>query len=235
MDSPLLLGALAVGAALVGVFAGWWLERSRLKRHRADAESVAARIREEAGAEAERLKREAELEGREEAYRAREEWEREEARRREDLERAERDRGASQCARPEVRPLDANERGWRKECCYFYAELQARDEATARLEQEARARRRSRHGTRSGKRLTNGGGGPRLRSEHDPRDQGEREADAEREARNIVALVIQRIAADHTAESTVSVVSLPSDEMQGDHRREGRTSARSQATGIDDH
>src|SRR5690606_30630538 len=89
MNSPLLLGVFAVGAALVGVLAGWWLERRRLQRLKADAESVAARIREEAVAEAERLKRAAELEGREEAYRAREEWEREEARRREDIERAE--------------------------------------------------------------------------------------------------------------------------------------------------
>src|SRR5690606_28787771 len=39
--------------------------------------------------------------------------------------------------------------------------------------------------------------------------------EAEREAREIVALAIQRIAADHTAESVVSVVSLPSDEMKG--------------------
>lgn len=38
---------------------------------------------------------------------------------------------------------------------------------------------------------------------------------AERKAKNIVALSIQKVAADHVAETTVSVVNLPSDEMKG--------------------
>ncbi len=38
---------------------------------------------------------------------------------------------------------------------------------------------------------------------------------AERNAKNIVALSIQKVAADHVAETTVSVVNLPSDEMKG--------------------
>ena len=38
---------------------------------------------------------------------------------------------------------------------------------------------------------------------------------AERNAKNIVASSIQKVAADHVAETTVSVVNLPSDEMKG--------------------
>lgn len=244
MDSPLLLGVIAVGAALVGVLAGWWLERRRLQRHKADAESVAARIREEAGAEAERLKRAAELKGKEEAYRAREDWEREEARRREDLERAEQrieERRSALDRKYDL--LDGKERqvADRESALETRAaELQARDQATARVEQEARARLEALAGLSSEealKRLMQGlEEEARARAANTIREIKENaKRDAEREARNIVSLAIQRIAADHTAESTVSVVSLPSDEMKGRIiGREGRNiRAFEQATGID--
>jgi ribonucrease Y len=242
--NTLLIGAVAIGFLLLGSILGRSIEHRRLRRAKADAESAAARIRQGGEEESARLRKAGELAGREEAYRAKEEWEREEARRREDIERAEarvderrtsldrkydildekerlveqRDheldvrRGELDTQTREAERVTAAARS-RLEALAGMSAEEARRQLTHEIEEEARARA--------------------ANSVREIKENARREAD--REAKNIIALAIQRIAADHTAESTVSVVSLPSDEMKGRIiGREGRNiRAFEQATGID--
>jgi len=248
MESPQAIALAAALFLLVGLVVGFVLG-SRRERARHDAEKVeardeASRILQRAREEAEAARKEGELQGREAAFRAREEWEREEARRREELERTERrlsERSESldrkfdllnnRDAAQEARSRDLREREERVEAEQAEAE-RLRASAAERLESLAgltrnEARDQLVEGLRDDARAE--------AAQHLREIREEAQRTANREAKQIISLAIQRMAADETAHATVSVVQLPSDDMKGRIiGREGRNiRSFEQATGID--
>jgi len=156
------------------------------------------------------------LAAKEELLRAREAWDEDVARRR--------------------REIDRREQGLEERV----AALEERERALAATELEARARLERIAGLTAQeakqellRRLEDEARGEAAALARDLKEQAKRNAD--KEAQKILALAIQRLAAEHTAESTVSAVALPSDEMKGRIiGREGRNiRAFEAATGVD--
>ena len=223
---PAVLFALLSGAAAAGVAS--YIVGRRVERRVAEAAARAT------AAEGERLLEEARqrvvLTAKEELLQAREAWEQEATRWRRELERREQQLDERAGALEERdRQLQGRDRGFTQ-----------REQALASREQEARARLEQIAGLSAQeakqellRRLEDEARSEAAALARDIKEQAKR--GAEREAKTIVALAIQRIAADHTAETTVSAVALPTDEMKGRIiGREGRNiRAFEAATGVD--
>ena len=205
--ASLLGGGAAAGAA-------FYIVGRRVQRGAAEAAARAA------AGESARLLEEARqrmvLAAKEELLRAREAWDEDVARRR--------------------REIDRREQGLEERV----AALEERERALAATELEARARLERIAGLTAQeakqellRRLEDEARGEAAALARDLKEQAKRNAD--KEAQKILALAIQRLAAEHTAESTVSAVALPSDEMKGRIiGREGRNiRAFEAATGVD--
>ena len=244
---PLVIGlAAAVGLLLgaVGYVARGMIEQSRHRKAEAAAEDEASRILARAKEEAGNLRTSKVLEGKEEIFRLRESWEQEDQRHREDAERAEqRLAERSEAQRRRFDTLNEKESVQEQRT----KELDQRDEVLsgqAREVEQSREQIRSKLETLAGTSAVEAKqqliddlkDGARAEAANDLREiKDEAQRSADREAKKILSLAIQRMAADQTAEMTVSVVQLPSDEMKGRIiGREGRNiRSFEQATGID--
>lgn len=224
-------------SVLVGGALGYLARKVLAEAKIGSAELAAKRVVEEAEKEAEAAKREILLEAKEEAHRLRNEIEQEERARRAELQRTE--RRLLQKEESLDRKLDSIERK-EESIARKERELDAAREELAELhaKQRAELQRVSGLSSEEAKALLLKDIENEIRHEAAVmirNIEAEAREEAERRAREVIAGAIQRCAADHVAETTVSVVSLPNDEMKGRIiGREGRNiRALETLTGID--
>ena len=249
MSQSLLLPALAgvaVGLVVALVFIALYTRSQRrsasnvLAAARADAD----RLRKESARQAEAAKSEALVAAKMETLKLREDLDREAQRRREEFERQElRAEERAKLQDRKVEELDSRERafGQREESLRNREQgLKAREGEADRIAQEQRAKLERIAGLSSEdarreilQRVEDEARTQAAALVRDIKDQARKGAD--KEARRIISIATQRLAAEHTAESTVAAVALPSDEMKGRIiGREGRNiRAFETATGVD--
>ncbi len=228
---------IALGALVVGAVAAVLIYIAVINGKNNKARETASKIIDEAIQESKSYKKEAVLEAKEEIHKLRVEFDRESKDRRQEIQRTEtrliqkeenldrKQESVEQQKRNlsnkenELKKLEANLMESSKRVT---AELEkvaelTRDEAKAQLVSsiEEEAKREAAVAVR----------------ELEARTREE----ADKKARDILSLAIQKCAIDHTSETTVSVVALPGDEMKGRIiGREGRNiRALESATGID--
>jgi ribonucrease Y len=250
MDVSTLVAALGVlilaGPAffIAGRRNGTAAELRRQATSKSTAEETAKRLVGEAEREAETLRKGAVVTGKEEVIRLREAFEGEARSRRDEIEREERrlgDRESTLDRKFEV--LDQRDKDLSRRASEFGRREKTvvqREEELEKLVAEERRRLEQLAGLSAQeakaeliRRLEEEAQADAANTIREIRETARR--NAEREAKKIVALAIQRIAADHTAEATVAAVSLPNDEMKGRIiGREGRNiRAFELATGVD--
>lgn len=234
-----LFVALAVG--FVGTFFGY---KSYLKKKIGNSKAEATRIIEEARVEAKTMRKEALLEAKDEQLRLRNEFERETKQRRSELQKQEnrlnqREDALDKKEQSLDSKLDAVERGKQalderernlkkletelgSQHEKMLAELERVANMTAAEAKEILIAEITEEAKHDAAILV-------KEIEQQARDEGEKRA------KNIVGLAIQKCAVDHAAETTISVVELPSEEMKGRIiGRMGRNiKALESATGVD--
>lgn len=223
--------------AIIGIIIGFLIRKNISESKIGSAEAEAKRIIEEAKQKAETKKREILVEARDEVHRLRNEFERENRERRNELQRAEK----RLIKKEEM--LDSKSLAVEKKDEMLQKKLKEIETKQEQLEgihqqQIEELERISGLSTEEAKNILIAN----IKREAEQEaamavKEIEKEAKetAERRAREIITYAIQKCSADHVAETTVSVVDLPNDEMKGRIiGREGRNiRALEQLTGID--
>lgn len=237
LDSVVTIAIVTIGAALIAFVVGYFLRKYMSEAKIVSAENEAKKILDDAEKNAEAKKREAILESKEEVLKLRNEAEKENRERRSELQRQE--RRLLQKEENIDRKVEAIEK---KEDVLNRKETEI--EAVKNQLMEVYNKQVSELERVSG--MTSAEAKQVLLSDIEKKIQHEAaimikdieskaKIEAEKRARDLISLAIQRCAADHVAEATVAVIPLPSDEMKGRIiGREGRNiRAFETLTGID--
>jgi ribonuclease Y len=236
--NPMLQNVIfALGGVAVGVLVGIFIRKMVAERKIASAEAEARRIIEDSIKSSETKKKESLLEAKDEIHKIRNEAEKENKDRRIELQKLEK-----RLVKKEETLEKKNESIEKREekINRMYKDIDSKEKEIKELELTQKRELERISGLTSEEAKTVLIEGIKKEAEYDAAimvKDIEREAkeNADRKAREIVSYAIQKCSADHVAETTVSVVDLPNDEMKGRIiGREGRNiRALETATGID--
>jgi len=244
MTNIIVIIGIILGAAVLSFFLGWFISRKVGEAKLGKADELARKIVKDAEKEAEIKKKEATLEAKDEWYKAKLNFEKETQTKKLEIQRLEKilsDREANLDRKVDI--LNRKERDIQNKEKILFARdkaLRSKDEELKRLiaDQNKQLEKIAQMTAEEAKKLLMGNLESQARQEaaqliKEIKEQAEQTA--EKEAKNIIISAIQRCAADHTVESTVSVVNLPNEEMKGRIiGREGRNIRSFEtATGID--